>query len=58
LDIHITAGIIAAVAGITAAAADIIMAAGTIAGVDIITVVTKAGITIMAGTKAGEIERW
>jgi hypothetical protein len=50
LDIRITA------AGIIAAAADIIMA-GTIAGVDIITVVTKAGITIMAGTKAGEIER-
>jgi len=51
-DIHITG------AGIIAAAADIIMAAGTIMGVDIIVAVTKAGITIMAGTKAGEIERW
>jgi hypothetical protein len=49
LDIRITA------AGIIAAAADIIMAAATIAGVDIITVVTKAGTTIMAGTKAGRL---
>jgi hypothetical protein len=56
LDIRITAaGIIAAAAGITAAEADIIMAAGTIAGVDTITVVTKAGIIIMAGTKAGRL---
>jgi len=51
-DIHITG------AGIIAAAADIIIATGTITGMDIIAAVTKAGITIMAGTKAGEIERW
>jgi len=51
LDTRITA------AGIIAAAADIIMAAGTIAVVDIITVVTKVGITIMAATNAEEIER-
>jgi hypothetical protein len=50
LDIRITA------AGIIAAAVDIIMAAGTIAGVDIIMVVTKVVITIMAATDAEEIE--
>jgi hypothetical protein len=39
--------------------ADITMAVDIItAAVDIITAVTMGGITIMAGDKAAEIERW